>query len=131
MMKSKSKFRNKKNVVRGITFDSKLESYVYLKILELDKRYNFRYRLQPRYILVDKFAVDDTRFRAITYIADFELEINGRTYTIDVKGFKTNVFSLKEKLFAKQYNRLIICVKSVREFEDWFKRIIKIKEEKN
>lgn len=123
MMQAKRKYQNKKVEIRGIKFDSKLESNIYLKILELAKTYKFDYKLQPRYLLVEKFDLEGKKFRAITYVGDFELVINGQVYTIDSKGIETQVFSLKKKLFAKVMQREIICVKSVRQFVEWFKKI--------
>ena len=116
----KPKYKNKKVVVKNNKFDSKLESRIYLKILELQKEYDFIFRLQPRYRLVDKFVVDEKLVRPIDYIADFDIVINGKTYVIDVKGLETDVFKIKKKLFAKRYGKQIICVKSVKQFVEWF-----------
>lgn len=121
----KPKYQNRKVNVKGIDFDSKLESNIYLKILEFSKSYDFKYRLQPGYVLVQPFDVKGNKYRAITYKADFELEINGQVFTIDAKGIETDVFKLKKKLFAYMYGREIICIKSVREFEKWFREEIK------
>lgn len=116
----KPKYKNKKVVVKNNKFDSKLESRIYLKILELQKEYDFIFRLQPRYRLVDKFVVDGKLVRPIDYIADFDIVINGKTYVIDVKGLETDVFKIKKKLFAKRYGKQIICVKSIKQFVEWF-----------
>jgi hypothetical protein len=122
-----AKYNNKKTVVKGITFDSKLESEIYLKILELEKTYPFAYELQPEYILLDKFNVDGKPYQKVVYRGDFNIVIHGKFYTIDAKGVETPVFKLKKKLFVQKYRRPIICIKSVKEFEKWFME--KIREE--
>ncbi len=124
-MLAKAKYRNKKTVVKGIEFDSKSESYIYLKLLELSKTYGFRFSLQPRYVLMDKFYLDDKCFREISYIGDFDVFIDDKVYTLDSKGFITDIFRLKQKLFAKRHKREIICIKSVSELVNWFKTVRK------
>jgi hypothetical protein len=119
------KYRNKKTIVKGIEFDSKSESYIYLKLLELSKTYGFRFTLQPRYCLVDKFYLDGKCFRQTDYIGDFDVFIGDEVYTLDSKGFETDVFRLKKKLFAKRYKREIICIKSVSKLADWLKTVRK------
>lgn len=123
--KTKPKYRNRKVEVKGIKFDSKLEGHVYLKILELAKEHYFNFKLQPSYELVEKFKINGKTVRAITYRADFELKINNKVFTIDTKGFETDVFKLKKKLFAYRYGREVICIKSVKQFDIWFREVIK------
>lgn len=118
------KYKNKKVEVKGIKFDSKLESNIYLKILELAKTHDFSYKLQPKYELMPKFRLDGECFRAIDYVADFEICINGKVYVLDAKGLKTPVFKLKEKLFANKYNKKITCITSVKKFVEWFMEVI-------
>lgn len=126
----RTKMGNKRVIVKGISFDSKLESHVYLKLLEFKRKYDFEYRLQPRYILLDKFKNEGVHHRAITYRADFEIKINGQVYTIDTKGFETQVFKIKQKMFAHKYKKEIVCPKSVREFVEWFYGVINYEEVK-
>lgn len=122
-----SKYRNRKTTVRNITFDSKLESHIYLKLLEFSKKYPIAFDRQPEYVLIDGFMVNGYRYRKTVYKGDFNVVINGKIYTIDVKSpaSETQVFKLKRKLFAQKYGREIITVKSVAEFEKWFKKMIR------
>lgn len=120
-----NKYKNKKVEVYGHKFDSKLEKNIYLKLLELQKQHDFAFRLQPKYELESKFKLEGKCFRAIDYIADFEICINGKVYVIDAKGLETQVFQLKKKLFAKKYGKEIICVKSVKQFVEWFNGVAK------
>lgn len=122
-----SKYRNRKTTVRNITFDSKLESHIYLKLLEFSEKYPIAFDRQPEYVLIDGFMVNGNRYRKTVYKGDFNVVINGKIYTIDVKSpaSETQVFKLKRKLFAQKYGREIITVKSVAEFEKWFKKTIR------
>lgn len=124
-----SKYHNRKTTVKNITFDSKLESHIYLKLLEFSKKYPIAFDRQPEYVLIDGFMVNGNRYRKTVYKGDFNVVINGKIYTIDVKSpaSETQVFKLKRKLFAKKYGREIVIVKSVTEFEKWFRE--KIREE--
>jgi hypothetical protein len=122
-----SKYHNRKTTVRNITFDSKLESHIYLKLLEFSKQYPIAFDRQPEYVLIDAFSIGKKKFRRTVYKGDFNVVINGKIYTIDVKSpaSETQVFKLKRKLFAQKYGREIITVKSVAEFEKWFKKTIR------
>lgn len=106
-----SKYGSKKVVVDGITFDSKRESnrYIELKLLERcgkiqDLELQHQFELQP------SFRKNGKTIRAITYVADFtyfDLETM-RNVVEDVKGYKTEVYKLKKKMFEFQYPNLTI-----------------------
>lgn len=117
------KYRNKKILVDNIKFDSVLESNVYLKIKELAREHEFKCTIQPFYLLQEKYKLKNLTVRNITYTADFELQIGGNTYTLDVKGMETDVFKIKKKMFGKVYGREVICIKSVKQFVEWFRGI--------
>lgn len=124
-----NKYKAKKVVVDGIKFDSKLESNIYIKLKEIkSKLLDFEYNLQPRFLLMDKFKLNNKTFRSVEYIADFEIISNGNSYIIDVKGMETPVFKIKAKLFAKKFGKEIICIKSLKRFEEWF---FKMREEES
>lgn len=106
-----SKYRSKKVVVDGITFDSKKESkrYCELKLLERcgkikDLELQHKFELQP------SFKKKGRTIRAITYVADFvyfDLETM-RIVVEDAKGYKTDVYMLKKKMFEFKYPELTI-----------------------
>lgn len=81
-----------------------MEYYIYL----LDKFKNFpdvEIKLQPVYELQPKFSKCGKNYRAITYKSDFEIIRNGEAaQIIDVKGFETADFKIKEKLFKYKYD---------------------------
>lgn len=104
-VKRKNKYNARKVEVDGITFHSIAESKYYeqLKWLEANKQILF-FRIQPRYLLQEAFEKDGKTHRKIEYVADFEVHNkDGSIEVVDVKGFKTEAFRLKEKLFNKKY----------------------------
>lgn len=102
----RNKYNAEPTVIDGIRFDSKSEGHRYmeLKLLlragEIDDL-----ELQPKYMLQGSFKSQGKTYRAITYKADFRyLECTtGAIVVEDVKGCKTEVFKIKEKLFRHQY----------------------------
>jgi protein associated with RNAse G/E len=91
---NKRKYGNKKLVVDGVKFDSKLEYTCYnlLKMLKFD------FDFQHKVILVDKFRFNGEGVRAITLTVDFVIRANGQTIYLDTKGFPTEVSKIKYKL---------------------------------
>ncbi len=101
------KYKNKKTTVDSITFDSKKEARRYQELKLLEKADVIKnLRLQPKYILQEKYKMSDRTVRAIYYIADFEyFDKEKRKIVVeDVKGIKTDVYKLKKKLFEHKYN---------------------------
>lgn len=99
----RSKYRNVRTVVDGVSFASKREAkrYEELKILEACGHLQ-ALKLQPRY----KLWVEGKLI--CTYVADFEyVELpSGKAVVEDVKGFKTDVYRIKAKLFRALYPSL-------------------------
>jgi hypothetical protein len=64
--------------------------------------------LQPKFILQSKFTCPWTgkKYRDMTYIADYQIG----NIVIDIKGMKTEVFKIKEKLFRCKYQDLCLYV---------------------
>lgn len=109
----RSKYRNKQVEVDDIMFDSMAEAR-YFKELQIRQKAKdiLFFKLQPKYQLVAGFEKDGTKHRAIHYIADFEIHhLDGSIEVIDVKGYKTDVFRLKEKLFHKKFPHKLTLVK--------------------
>ncbi len=106
-----SKYGNKKIVVDGIEFDSQLEAnrYCQLKILQRaneikDLRRQVKFELQPT------FKKNGKSIQSINYIADFtyyDLKKN-KIIVEDTKGFKTETYKIKKKLFDYAYPELEI-----------------------
>ena len=111
----KSKYRNKKTVVDGITFDSKLEAeyYLHLKLMLKFKKI-LGFEMQKKVLLQDGYARPSTgtKVRPIFYVVDFLVyENNGDKTYVDVKGMKTDVFKLKQKLFEYKFKLPLKTVK--------------------
>ena len=103
--KNWSKYKNQKVVIDNIRFDSKKEAnyYTKLKILR-DAGKITDLELQKKFILQDKFTLNGKTYRAITYVADFVYkDQDGRTHIVDTKGYRTEVYMIKKKLFMKRF----------------------------
>lgn len=104
-----SKYRAKKTEIDGIKFDSKKEAKRYIALRELEKKGNIeKLILQPRFLLQEGFRKNGKAYRKIEYVADFMYEQDGKLIIEDVKGMKTDVYKLKQKLFEKRYQDLTI-----------------------
>lgn len=67
-------------------------------------------KLQTRFELQPKYKKNNKTIRAINYIADFTyFDVNtGKTIIIDTKGYRTEVYKLKKKIFEYKYPDLEI-----------------------
>ena len=100
-----SKYRNQKVYQNGKKVaDSKKEEKRLneLRLLERageikELQTQVKYELQPSYILNGK------KIRPITYIADFIYFTGGELIIEDVKGYRTEVYRLKKKMFEFRY----------------------------
>ena len=79
-------------VIDNINFRSKLEAYTYIKFKEANIRLDYECK---RFELLPKFEFQGKKIRAITYLPDFI----GNNFIIECKGFKTDTWPLREKLF--------------------------------
>lgn len=99
-----SKYKNQKVVVDNILFDSKKEAnyYIKLKILK-DAGKITDLELQKKFILQDKFTLNGKTYRAITYVADFVYKDDKGMHVVDTKGYRTETYKIKKKLFMKRF----------------------------
>lgn len=99
---SNSKYGNKKVVVDGIKFDSLLEAnrWQELKLLQRAKQIQNLDR-QVRFELQPSYKKNNKTIKAINYVADFVYyDLNKQKMIVeDTKGFKTDVYKLKKKIF--------------------------------
>lgn len=100
-----SKFNAVKTEVDGIIFDSKKEATRYKELVLLQKAGEIkRLILQPKFVLQEGFSVGGKRYREISYVADFMyIDKDGSRVVEDTKGFRTDVYAIKKKLFLKKY----------------------------
>lgn len=110
-----SKYRNKKTEIDGIVFDSKVEAeyYYHLKLLQKNKLI-LGFERQKRMLLQEGYTRPSTgtKVRPIFYVVDFIVyENNGEKIYVDVKGMKTDVFRLKQKMFEYKFKKQLKTVK--------------------
>jgi hypothetical protein len=101
---NRAKFGNQKVTIQGVNFDSKGERDFYIHLCDLHGKNNVK--LQPKFLLQEAFKKDGKTHRAITYVADFQ--IGSDVY--DYKGYETDVFKIKRKMFIKSYPDLRLRV---------------------
>lgn len=67
-------------------------------------------KLQMRFEIQPKYKKNNKTIRAINYVADFTyFDVNkGKTIIIDTKGYRTDVYKLKKKIFEYVYPDLEI-----------------------
>jgi hypothetical protein len=104
-----SKYRNRKTIIDGYKFDSKLEAerYCELKLLLRTKKITDLV-LQPSFELQPSFKKNGKTYRKIVYKADFAYKQDGKLIVEDTKGFKTKDYLLKKKMFEYKYPELEI-----------------------
>ena len=105
------KYHNTKTFINGIKFDSKLEAKRYTELKLLEKQGLIKdLTIQPSYELIPSFKKNNKTYRKTQYIADFsyyDVDLD-KTIVEDTKGFKTDVYLLKKKLFEYNYPNLTI-----------------------
>jgi len=103
---TKNKYHNKKTVVDGHKFDSKLEARYYKKLITLKATGKIKeLELQPMFRLQDGFDdKEGNHHRPINYKADFDITwADDYQEIVDTKGKETSVYKIKKKLFLKKY----------------------------
>lgn len=100
-----NKYYNKKCIYKGITFDSLKERNHYIILEHLEKTGQIKdLKRQVKFELQPKFTINGKTIRSITYIADFTYIKDDKLVVVDTKGFRTDVYKLKKKMFEYQYN---------------------------
>lgn len=104
----RSKYRNRKTVVDGITFDSKREAAYYSE-LKLREKAGEVYEVE----LQRPFALTVNGKLICTYRSDFHFfdAIANRRRVVDTKGFVTPEFKLKAKLMQAVHGIEVEIVK--------------------
>ena len=100
-----NKYRNRKTVLDGVTYDSAKEARRGAE-LRLMERAGLIQDLcaQVKYILIPAQKRDGKLIeRPVTYVADFVYTENGETVVEDVKGVRTKEYIIKRKLMLWEY----------------------------
>ena len=105
------KYHSKKTIIDGITFDSKKEANRYCELKLLEKAGKIKdLQLQYQFVLQPPFRKNGKSIRAIIYVADFvyfDLE-RMKNVVEDVKGYKTDVYLIKKKMFEYKFPDLTL-----------------------
>lgn len=101
MCKSTSGNKKIRNATRcerdGVTFDSRLERYMY----DLLTVHKISFEFQKKYTLQDGFNYGDQTIRAITYTVDFELP--DYDMAVDTKGMLTQQGTMRVKMLKRLF----------------------------
>lgn len=89
--------------VDGIGFKSRLEAFTYRNLKESGIIAAYE---ENRYTLIEPFEYNGEKIRACTYTPDFV----GDGFVIEVKGFSTDTFNIKWKMFKDYLRRNEIVV---------------------
>lgn len=102
----KNKYNNTKVEYKGIKFDSIKEMKHYQLLEYLQKIGEIKeLKLQVPYELIPKYKINNKTVRKTTYIADFTYITakDDKLHVVDTKGFRTDTYRLKKKLFEYKY----------------------------
>ena len=106
-----NKYHAKKTEVDGIVFDSKKESKDWQQLCMLESSGGIsNLRRQVAFELQPKFTNNKgEHIRAISYVADFVYEKDGKKYVQDSKSpaTRTPVYKIKKKLFEAKFKDYI------------------------
>ena len=106
-----NKYGNKKVIIDGIKFDSKLEGSRYRELKLMEKAKIIKdLKLQVPFELIPSYKKNGKTIKATKYIADFVYYDNEKKQQVieDTKGMKTEIYKLKKKIFEYKYPELEI-----------------------
>lgn len=109
--RNRNKYNSRKIEIDNIKFASKLEAKRYVELKELEKEGKIRdLVLQREFVLIPPFKKNGKTYRKTSYFADFcYFDKETHKYMVeDTKGFKTEVYKLKKKMFEEKYPHLTI-----------------------
>lgn len=102
----KSKYHNTKVEYKGIKFDSIREMKEF-QLLEYRQKIGEikELKLQVPYELIPTYKMNDKTIRKCVYIADFVYydTRDNKIHVVDTKGFRTDTYKLKKKMFEYKY----------------------------
>ena len=101
-----------KSLPHGIIFDSRLEAEYYRDVLlPRIQSGEIEVQMQPKFEVLGGYKSDDYKFKPVMYIPDFLLTYrDGTREAVDVKGFETDAFVLKRKMFHVCYPTIRLLV---------------------
>lgn len=127
MLNKGGKYKNKKTIVDGIKFDSKLELYCYNLLKSNDIHFSFQHKIE----LVPKFRYNNENIRAITIIVDFVIYIDNKEIFVDTKGMPTETSKIKYKMLRyhlkERQDTDVIWLKNQSQVNSFINQIIREK----
>jgi len=128
LLNKKGKYGNKKEIVDGVKFDSRLEMYCHAEL----KRVGIEFIFQEKIELIPKFRYNTQNIRAITMLVDFVVLFGGKRIYVDTKGMPTEVSKIKYKMLRyhlrEQENTDVVWLKNKKEVNSF---ISSLKEEED
>ncbi len=111
-----TKYRAVKVTTEYGTFDSKGEASRYAELMILQRVGQIKdVRRQVVFELLPAFQCAGRKERAITYVADFVYtNSRGESVVEDFKGFKTDVYKLKRKMFLSKFPQFVFLETGVK-----------------
>lgn len=76
--------------------------------------------IHPRFTLQESYQKKDgKKIKAIEYVSDFRIDVEGDIYIVDAKGNETVDFKLKRKIFEKRYpDEVLLVVKTTEQLAE-------------
>ena len=102
----RKKYNNQVVTIDEMTFHSKFESSVYLILKDMKKCGEIKgFERQVTYLLQEGYRDEYGKWvRPITYTSDFDITHNDDSLeVIETKGYETETYRIKAKLFKKRY----------------------------
>lgn len=119
----RGKYGSFKCMINDIIFDSVMEARYYVYLLDEKAYGNIEsFEMQKTYELIPPIKdKNGKKHRATTYIADFVIKYkNGVESVIDIKGKKTEVFKIKEKMLLYFYPEIDFkCIQWDSSQDEW------------
>jgi len=118
--KASPKINRKKTEANGILFDSKLEADYYEILLERAERGEItEIVLQPPFELVEPFELRGKKIRGMRYTPDFSYYEDGQYNVVECKGFTTESYRMRRKLFLLLFGEDCIFHQVSRKYKTW------------
>ena len=99
-----NKYGNRKTTMYNITFSSAAEAERYLALKDMAESGDISdLVLQPEFEILPSCNCQGKSYKTTRYIADFGYTQDGKQVVEDVKGYATEAFKIKAKMFRYRY----------------------------
>lgn len=97
--------KQKRPEIDGYKFGSVNELNYYHDFLKFDPEIKI-VSIQPLFELQEKFEINGKKIADVNYTADFDLEVNGGRWIVEIKNalnIKDAAYNIRKRLFLKRY----------------------------